>query len=323
VNDMSNVLIVAEHGGGHLRKATLHAIAAGRAIAGRTGGKLHVAILGKGIGALAQELAAYGAEVRAADSPALEHPIAEIHAPVVAEIAKGVQATWVGAAATAQGKDLLPRVAALLGAGAATDVLGLGGEGAAVTFRRPMWAGNVLAEVEIATPVKAFTIRATEFPAAAKEGAPGAVTPVAATAPASPKTRFVSFQEVKSERPDLTEARAVVAGGRGTKGDFKPIEALADALGAAIGASRAAVDAGWVPNDLQVGQTGKVVAPDLYVAAGISGAIQHLAGMKGSKVIVAINKDPDAPIFQIADYGLVADLFKALPELEEKVKASR
>jgi electron transfer flavoprotein alpha subunit len=205
----------------------------------------------------------------------------------------------------------------------ATEVLGFGGEGAEVTFRRPMWAGNVLAEVEIATAVKVFTVRATEFPAAAKEGK-GAVTAASvAVDPAALRTRYAGFKEVKSARPELTEARVVVAGGRGTKGDFKPIEALADELNAAVGASRAAVDAGWVPNDWQVGQTGKVVAPELYVAAGISGAIQHLAGMKSSKVIVAVNKDPDAPIFQLADYGLVADLFKALPELVGKVKGSR
>jgi electron transfer flavoprotein alpha subunit len=320
---MKNVLIVAEHGSGTLRKASLHALAAGREIARRTGGTLHAALLGSGIGAIAQELASYGVEVRAADAPALAHLVAEGAAPVIAEIAKAVGAGYVGAAATAQGKDLLPRVAARLEAGMATDVLSFGGAGPDVTFRRPMWAGNVLAEVEITTAVKAFTVRATEFPAAAKEGAGAVVAAPAALDPAALKTRFVEFREVKSERPELTEARVVVAGGRGTKGDFKPVEALADELGAALGASRAAVDAGWVPNDWQVGQTGKVVAPDLYVAAGISGAIQHLAGMKGSKVIVAINKDPDAPIFQIADYGLVADLFKALPELQEKVKASR
>src|SRR5512138_1035275 len=291
-----NVLIVAEQVNGSLRKATLHAISAGREVARRTGGKLHLAVLGKGIGQVAEELAAWGADVHAADAAVLEHPLAEACAPVVADLAKALQATFVGAAATAYGKDLLPRVAAKLGAGMATEVLGFGGEGAAVTFRRPMWAGNVLAEVEIATPVKVFTIRPTEFPAAAKEG--------------------------KGARPGLTKARAIVSGGRGTKGDFKPIEALADELGAAVGASRAAVDAGWVPNDWQVGQTGKVVAPELYVAAGISGAIQHLAGMKGSKVIVAVNKDPEAPIFQIADYGVVGDLFKVLPELAAKVKAS-
>ncbi len=318
-----NVLIVAEQVNGALRKATLHAVAAGREIARRTGGKLHLALLGKGVGKIAEELAAYGADVHVADAPVLEHALAEAYAPVVAEIAKGVQATYVGAAATAFGKDLLPRVAARLGAGMATEVLGFGGEGAAVTFRRPMWAGNVLAEVEIATPVKVFTVRPTEFPAAAKEGK-GAVqaAPVSVDA-AALKTRHAGFKEVKSERPELTEARAIVSGGRGTKGDFKPIEALADELGAAVGASRAAVDAGWVPNDWQVGQTGKVVAPELYVAAGISGAIQHLAGMKGSKVIVAVNKDPEAPIFQIADYGVVGDLFKVLPELAAKVKASK
>jgi electron transfer flavoprotein alpha subunit len=320
---MSNVLIVAEHVGGALRKATLNALGAGRALAQRTGGKLHVAILGKGIGALAEELAAYGADVHAADAAVLEHPLAEAHAPVIAELARAVGATYVGAAATAFGKDVVPRVAARLDAGMATEVLGFGGDGAGVTFRRPMWAGNVLAEVEIASPVKVFTVRATEFAPAAKEGK-GAVTAAAVNVDAAAlKTRYAGFKEVKSARPELTEARIVVSGGRGTKGDFKPIEALADELGAAVGASRAAVDAGWVPNDWQVGQTGKVVAPELYVAAGISGAIQHLAGMKGSKVIVAVNKDPDAPIFQIADYGLVADLFKALPELVAKVKASR
>jgi electron transfer flavoprotein alpha subunit len=318
-----NVLIVAEQVNGALRKATLHAVSAGRELARRTGGKLHLALLGKGVGPVAEELAAYGADVHAADAPVLEHALAEAYAPVVAGIAQAFQATHVGAAATAFGKDLLPRVAAKLEAGMATEVLGFGGEGAAVTFRRPMWAGNVLAEVEIATAVKVFTIRPTEFPAAAKEGK-GAVQAVAVAVDAAAlKTRHAGFKEVKSERPELTEARAVVAGGRGTKGDFKPIETLADELGAAVGASRAAVDAGWVPNDWQVGQTGKVVAPELYVAAGISGAIQHLAGMKGSRVIVAVNKDPEAPIFQIADYGVVGDLFKVLPELAAKVKAGR
>jgi electron transfer flavoprotein alpha subunit len=253
----------------------------------------------------------------------LAHYLAEAFAPVVAEAAKAAGATWLVAAATAQGKDLLPRAAARLGAACATDVVGLGGEGATVLLRRPMWAGNVMAEVELTSAVKAFTIRPTEFPPAQKEGQ-GAVTPQPVAVDAAQlKTRFVEFQELKSERPELTEARVVVAGGRGTKGDFKEVEGLADDLGAAVGASRAAVDAGWVPNDWQVGQTGKVVAPELYVAAGISGAIQHLAGMKGSKVIVAINKDPEAPIFQVADYGLVADLFKALPELREKIKSAK
>src|SRR5512144_2524426 len=320
---MSNVLIVAEQHGGALRKATLHAVAAGRELAKRTGGKLHVAILGAGVKPLAAELAKHGAEVHVADAPVLEKPLAEAHAPVVAAIARAAGATYVGAAATAYGKDLMPRAAALLDAGMASEVLGFGGDGAVVTFRRPMWAGNVLAEVEIATPVKVFTVRATEFAPAQKEGK-GAVTaaPVNVDAGAL-RTRYVGFKEVKSARPELTEARVVVSGGRGTKGDFAPVEALADELGAAVGASRAAVDAGWVPNDWQVGQTGKVVAPELYVAAGISGAIQHLAGMKGSKVIVAVNKDPEAPIFQLADYGLVGDLFKALPELRAAVKGAK
>ncbi len=315
---MSNVLIVAEQHQGALRKATLHALAAGKELARRTGGELHVALLGAGVKALGAELARHGAAVHVADAAVLEKPIAEAHAPVVVAIARAASATWVGAAATAYGKDLLPRAAALLDAGMATEVLAFGGDGANVTLTRPMWAGNVLAEVEISTPVKAFTIRPTEFPVSAADGA-GSVADVAVSVDAGALgTRHVSFEEVRSARPELTDARVIVSGGRGTKGDFGPIEALADALGAAVGATRAAVDAGWVPNDLQVGQTGKIVAPELYLAAGISGAIQHLAGMKGSKVIVAVNKDAEAPVFQIADYGLVGDLFEALPQLTAK-----
>ena len=320
---MANVLIVAEHQAGTLKKATLHALGAGRALAARVGGKLYAAVLGKGVGALAAELRGH-ADVLVADAPVLEHYLAESWAPVVAQAAAAAQAEYVGAAASAFGKDLMPRVAARLAAAAATDVLGFGGEGGAVTFRRPMWAGNVLAEVELATAVKVFTVRPTEFPLAGKAAAEGSLAAVLVQVDAAAlRSRFVEFREVKSTRPELTEARVVVSGGRGTKGDFREVEALADELGAAVGASRAAVDAGWVPNDWQVGQTGKVVAPELYIAAGISGAIQHLAGMKGAKVIVAVNKDPDAPIFQLADYGLVADLFKALPELRAKVKQSR
>jgi electron transfer flavoprotein alpha subunit len=316
---MSNVLIIAEAFKGQVRRASLHALGAGQQLVKRTGGALHVVLLGKGLADAGKSLAGYGATVHLADADALAAPLAEAHAPVVVELAKALGATYLGAAATAYGKDLTPRVAALLDAAMATEVTAFTGEGSAVLFRRPMWAGNVLADVELGTPVKAFTIRPTEY-AQATAGAAGEVKAAPVNVPAL-KSRYVSFEEVKSERPELTEARVVVAGGRGTKGDFKPLEALADALAGALGASRAAVDAGWAPNDWQVGQTGKVVAPDLYIAAGISGAIQHVAGMKGSKVIVAINKDPEAPIFQIADYGLVGDLFKVLPELLAKVKA--
>jgi electron transfer flavoprotein alpha subunit len=320
---MTNVLVVAEQMRGQPRKATLHAITAGREVARRSGGKLVVAVLGHGVSAAATELAAHGVDVRVADAPALEHYLAESYAPVVADLVRAEGIGYVGAAATAFGKDLLPRVAARLEAAMATEVLSFGGDGPSVTFRRPMWAGNVLADVELTTPVKVFTVRPTEFAPAPREGA-GSVRAVAVTLdPAALRTRFVEFREIRSARPELTDARFVVAGGRGTRGDFKEIEALADLLGAAVGASRAAVDAGWVPNDWQVGQTGKVVAPELYVAAGISGAIQHVAGMKGAKVIVAVNKDAEAPIFQIADYGLVADLAKALPELREKIRSSR
>jgi electron transfer flavoprotein alpha subunit len=320
---LSNVLIIAEQSGGALRKATLHAIAAGRELSSRTGGKLQAAIIGSEVGAAAGELAAHGVPVLVVDAPELAQPIASLHAAVAARLVEQTQAGFLGAASTAYARDLLPRVAARLQAGMATDVLGFGGDGPAVSFRRPMWAGNVIAEVDLTTPVKVFTVRATEFEAARRGGAPGTVLRAEVPTPGTPRARHLGFQAVKSERPALTEARVVVSGGRGTKGDFGPVEALADALGAAVGASRAAVDAGWAPNDWQVGQTGKVVAPELYVAAGISGAIQHLAGMKGARVVVAVNKDPEAPIFQIADYGLVGDLFQVLPALSARVKASR
>lgn len=321
---MGNVLIVVEaNTDGSLRKATLNAITAGQQLAKASGGEVHAIALAKDATALANAVKEYGVKVvHAASAPFLEHAIAENWAPAIAAAAKAMNAEWIGAAATAVGRDVLPRVAAKLKAVMASEILSVEGTGADVVLTRPMWAGAVIATVKLAGSVKCFTVRATEFAAAEKSGA-GEVKAFAAEAPAKQLTKFVGFKEVKSARPALTEAKVVISGGRGTKGDFKPIEGLADELGAAVGASRAVCDAGWQPNDLQIGQTGKVVAPALYVAAGISGAIQHVAGMKSSKTIVAINKDPDAPIFQIADYGLVADLFKALPEMQAAIKAAK
>ncbi len=321
---MSNVLVLAEQLEGKLKKSSLHALAAGQQIAARSGGKVIALVLGKGVGDAAAELAVHGpGEVWVADDAQVEHALAETWSKAIEKAVKDSAAAYVVSAAGSQGKDILPRVAARLGAGMASEVLGFGGEGAAITFKRPMWAGAVTAEVEITTPLKLLTIRSTEFPASVKVDAAAPVQAFALPDLGTPKTRFVEFRQVKSARPELTEARVVVSGGRGTKGDFKPIDALADELGAAVGASRAVVDAGWVPNDYQVGQTGKTVAPELYIALGISGAIQHIAGMKGSKVIVAVNKDADAPIFQIADYGLVGDLFQIAPELEAAIKAAK
>ncbi|QSQ13366.1 electron transfer flavoprotein subunit alpha/FixB family protein [Myxococcus landrumensis] len=318
---MPIVLIVAEQQpDGHLRKASLNAIGAGKQLADKAGAELHIAILGKDPAKVVDELKTTGAKaVHVGAAAELEHYLAETYAPVLSTLATELKADYVGMASTAQGKDLMPRLAARLKAAMATDITGLNGSGADITFTRPMWAGNVFAEVKLTTPVKVFTVRATEFAAAAGGQAAAEVKTFAPKIEAS-KTKFVEFKEVKSARPELTEARVVISGGRGTKGDFKEIEALADDLGAAVGASRAVCDAGWVPNDLQVGQTGKVVAPALYIAAGISGAIQHLAGMKSSKTIVAINKDAEAPIFQVADYGIVADLFKVLPELRAELQ---
>ncbi|MGO9065730.1 MAG: electron transfer flavoprotein subunit alpha/FixB family protein [Myxococcaceae bacterium] len=322
---MSVVLIIAERQpDGQLRKATLHAVVAGADLAAKAGAELHLAVLADDPAPLAERLRDVGAKVvHTLTAPVFAHYLAETYAPALAELAKSVGAGFVGAAATAQGRDLVPRLAARLHAAMASDVVAFSGSAAEIVFTRPMWAGAVIADVKLKTPLKAFTIRATEFPAATLGQAPAEVKAFPVPTTANSPTRFVDFKEVKSARPELTEARIVVSGGRGTKGDFKEVEALADELGAAVGASRAACDAGWVPNDWQVGQTGKVVAPQLYIAAGISGAIQHLAGMKGSKVIVAINKDPEAPIFQVADYGIVGDLFKVIPELRAAIHGGK
>jgi electron transfer flavoprotein alpha subunit len=314
---MATHLVVAEHLDGKLFKGTLSALAAAQKI----GGDVFGLVLGKGAKAVAEELAKYAANVVYAEADALEHRLAQPYAKVIADIAKAKGATHVWAAASAAGKDIFPRVAARLDAAMASDIQEVVSEN---TYKRPMWAGNIIGTVELGTAVQVVTVRPTEFEPAA-EGAGGSVEDVAADTGAS-KMSFVSFDQVKSDRPQFGDADVVVSGGRGVKGPegfTDLIEPLADTLDAAIGASRAVCDAGWVPNDWQVGQTGKVVAPNLYIAVGISGAIQHVAGMKGSKTIVAVNKDPEAPIFQVADYGLAADAFKAVPELTEKLKAAK
>lgn len=256
-------------------------------------------------------------EVLLLKNDAINHGLAVNQAAVIAEVAKGESATLVLALASTLGKDVLPRVSQALEAGQASDILGFIEGG---LFRRPMYAGDIIADVEITTPVKVATIRGTAFDPAASGGNSCAVREVTSSVETSASQEFVSFDTVESERPELTEAEIVVSGGRALKSaeNFESIiMPLADKLGAALGASRAAVDSGYAPNDWQVGQTGKVVAPKLYIAIGISGAIQHLAGMKDSKIIVAINKDPEAPIFEVADYGLVADLYEVVPQLTE------
>jgi electron transfer flavoprotein alpha subunit len=318
---MSNVLVFAEHQKGKFPKSTLIAIQAGKDAVSKLGGSCFAAVLGSGIDALAQEAAGYGVtKVLVADDPVLAHYLADAYAAALEQLIKANDVSLVVATSTAIGKDLLPRVAARLGVGMATDIVGINADG---TFKRPMYAGNVLATVALEDAIKVVSVRGTAFDAA-QLGGQGAVEKASISLDAAAKrTQFVAFNETKSDRPSLTEARIVVSGGRGLKSgeNFTTyLEPLVDVLGAAMGASRAAVDAGFVPNDLQVGQTGKVVAPELYFAIGISGAIQHLAGMKDSKVIVAINKDPEAPIFHVADYGLVADLFKSVPELTEEIK---
>lgn len=318
---MGNILVFAEHQKGKFPKTTLVALQAGKEAAQKLGGSCFAAVLGAEVDGLAREAARYGvAKVLAVNNPALAHYLADSYAAVLTQLVTAHDISLLLATSTAVGKDLLPRVAARLGVAMASDVVAINEDG---TFKRPMYAGNVIATVSLTGPIKVISVRATAFDAAQPDGQAPIERVRVELEEAARKMEFVEFNETKSDRPTLTEARIVVSGGRGLKSgeNFATyLEPLVDALGAAMGASRAAVDAGFVPNDLQVGQTGKVVAPELYFAIGISGAIQHLAGMKDSKVIVAINKDPEAPIFNVADYGLVADLFKAVPELTEEIK---
>lgn len=303
------VLVVAEHDNAALRGSTLNALGA----AAKLGGDITVLVAGSGCRAVAEAAAAAEgvSRVLLADDASLEHPLAENLAALVVSVAKDF--SHVLTPATTFGKNFMPRVAAKLDVAQISDITGVD---SADTFKRPIYAGNAIATVQSSDPVKVITVRVTGFDPVAASGGSAAIEDVAAPAAAS-TVRYIGQELTKSDRPELAGARVVVAGGRGLQSgeNFKLLDELADKLGAAVGASRAAVDAGYVPNDYQVGQTGKIVAPDLYIAVGISGAIQHLAGMQSSKVIVAINKDEEAPIFQVADYGLVADLFDVVPEL--------
>ena len=306
-------LVIAEHDNASLKAATLNAVAA----AGALGGDVDILVAGAGCDGVADAAAQVPgvSKVICADNAAYEHQLAENVSLLVAEL--GADYDNLLAPSTANGKNIMPRVAALLDVGQISDILAVE---SADTFKRPIYAGNVIATVQSADPKKVITVRTTAFDAVAAEGGNATVEACSAAHDAG-VSQFIREEVAESDRPELTSASVVISGGRGMQnGDnFSLLEGIADKLNAAIGASRAAVDAGFVPNDYQVGQTGKIVAPDLYIAVGISGAIQHLAGMKDSKVIVAINKDEDAPIFQVADYGLVADLFEALPELEAAI----
>ncbi|WP_312830523.1 electron transfer flavoprotein subunit alpha/FixB family protein [Pseudomonas rhodesiae] len=299
-----------------LAPATLNTVAA----AANIGGDIHVLVAGQGAGAVAEAAAKIAGvtKVLVADNAAYAHQLPENVAPLIAALAQEAGGySHILAAATSNGKNILPRVAAQLDVDQISEIISVE---SADTFKRPIYAGNAIATVQSSAAIKVITVRATGFDPVAAVGGSAAVEVVAAVHDADTSS-FVGEELAKSDRPELTAARIVVSGGRGMQnGDnFKHLYALADKLGAAVGASRAAVDAGFVPNDMQVGQTGKIVAPQLYIAVGISGAIQHLAGMKDSKVIVAINKDEEAPIFQVADYGLVADLFEAVPELQQSI----
>lgn len=307
------VLVIAEHDNKTLKSATLNTIGAAK----KLGGDIHVLVTGSGCGMVAEAAAKCEgvSKVLKADNAGLEHQLAESAAPVIAAQAKNY--SHVLAPATTFGKNILPRAAALLDFQQISDVISIIDVD---TFERPVYAGNAIATVKSSDAVKLMTVRTTNFDAVSASGGNASVTEIDAPDD-NALSAFAGQTLSKSERPELTAAKIVISGGRGvgSKENFAIIEKLADKLGAAVGASRAAVDAGFVPNDYQVGQTGKIVAPDLYIAIGISGAIQHLAGMKDSKIIVAINKDGEAPIFQIADYGLVGDLFQIIPELEGKI----
>jgi electron transfer flavoprotein alpha subunit len=322
---MANLLVIAEHDRGQLKLATLAAVACAHKVVAEAGGSLDILVIGENVGDAAELLRPYGAAtVLVADDAQLQHPVGDKYAQVIADVAKQRGATIVVGAASTFSKDILPRAAALLDAGMLSDVIDVHMSGGDFIFKRVMYAGNVIATVKLDGAVKFLTVRAAAFalPPKGSEFSPVLAIPVeAGRLPA-----FIEYggREAKvTGRPDSTEARVVVSGGRGIRNaeDFERlVGGLADALGGAVGSSRALVDAGITPNSLQVGQTGKIVAPDLYVAVGISGAIQHLAGMKDTKVIVAINKDPDAPIFEVADFGLVGDVYQVVPDLVAKLK---
>jgi len=310
------VLVIAEHDNRQLASANLAAVTAAR----RMGERVEVLVIGEDCQAVATQAAAVAgvARVQLLEAPAFSHQLPERLAPVIVARAEGC--SHVVAAATTFGKNLLPRVAALLDVQQVSDIIAVD---APDTFQRPIYAGNAIATVRSTDALKVVTVRPTAFEKAAASGGSAVIEAISVDAPAAGGSRFVGQALSRSERPELTSARVVVSGGRGlgSREQFALIERLADTLNGAVGASRAAVDAGFVSNDCQVGQTGKVVAPDLYIAVGISGAIQHMAGMEASKVIVAINKDADAPIFEAADYGLVGDLFQIVPELTTKLGA--
>ncbi len=308
-----SILILCDHENGQLSPVTLNAISA----ASQIGGEMHLLVAGDQTGNVAKAAASIAsiAKVLVADDKSLENGLAENLAPLMQSLSGGY--SHMMAAATTTGKNVMPRLAALLDVMQISDIIKIDD---ANTFQRPIYAGNALSTVSSNEAIKVITVRGTAFEAAAAEGGNAAIETVAGASDAG-LSAYVKSELSSSERPELTSASIVISGGRGMQdgANFAMLEKIADKLGAAVGASRAAVDAGFVPNDYQVGQTGKVVAPDLYVAVGISGAIQHLAGMKDSKVIVAINKDDEAPIFQVADYGLVADLFDAVPALEKEL----
>jgi electron transfer flavoprotein alpha subunit len=308
-----SILVVAEHDNTSIKSVTLNTVAAASAI----GGDIAILVAGSNCGGAAEAAAKIAgvSKVLVADNAAYEHQLAENMGLLVAELGKDYSHVLV--AATTTGKNFAPRVAALLDVEQISEIISVE---SADTFTRPIYAGNCIATVQSSDTVKVITVRGTAFDPVSAEGASAAIEAVASAHDAGIST-FISEELAKSDRPELTSAKIVVSGGRGMQNgeNFEMLYNLADKLGAGVGASRAAVDAGFVPNDMQVGQTGKIVAPDLYIAIGISGAIQHLAGMKDSKVIVAINKDEDAPIFQVADYGLVADLFNAVPELDSLI----
>lgn len=324
---MGNVLVIAEHRKGQIKKTSLSAVTAGKMAAETLNSECYFLLMGSGVSDLAQTLGAYGVnKVLVADSDALEHLIAESCVQVISGVAKEKDASFIMATATAWAKDFMPRIAARLNVGMASDVIAITIEGGETTFKRAVYGANAEETISVEGDTKVVTVRGTAFePAEAGEGSCDVEEVKVDIDTAALGAKFVSFDETISERPELTDAEVIVSGGRGMKGPegFKQLDELADIFNAAIGATRAAVDNEWVPNDLQVGQTGKIVAPGLYFAFGISGAIQHLAGMKDSKVIVAVNKDEEAPIFQVADYGIVADLFKVLPELTEKIKQAK